>query len=199
MTRKKSKNSSKTPSKKPNNNHNNNHNNNEIYNYICIGVIVIIIIYFICKEQLNKNEGFARKDPKVDKYYNFLKEIDDLQNDLQNDIMSDELDFADETSYNNFLQKYNKLNYDFSALQVLSKSICSRYSCLKLKQKENALKENIDNIEEHKIKFEFEFERRKNAITKNQYKPSDYEKNAIRILGNNSNHFSFFLIGLAFL
>ena len=37
-----------------------NNNKNEIYNYICIGIIVIIIVYFICKEQkkIINNEGF---------------------------------------------------------------------------------------------------------------------------------------------
>ena len=106
-------------------------NNNEIYNYICIGVIIIIIIFFICKEQMNKNEGFQvhRQPQQTKEKHKIKKEITSFKNIYRNIFLDIRAiykigdDFDTEPEYNKFYSLNTKINNNINILKSKKKYI----------------------------------------------------------------------------
>jgi len=169
MTKKKSKKSTKNTDsniKSINKKRYESENNNEIYNYICIGVIIIIIIFFICKEQMNKNEGFQiRNNQRIKEKDKIKKEITSFKNIYRNIFLdirtmySNSYDFNTEPEYNKFYSLNTKINNNINILKSKKKYIItlmdnfiSKYGDLSLnKDNTSSFLEDIIEIAE-KIK-----------------------------------------------
>ena len=128
MTKRKSKKSNNKISN--NDKKSNDKKSNEIYNYICMGVIIIIIIFFICKEQVNKKDGFAVASSdstdaksKINEEINNYKEIYDkiLLNNKK--ILEAEDSMDTEQNYFTFYSRYGDMKDNIGTLKSLGEYI----------------------------------------------------------------------------
>jgi hypothetical protein len=154
MTKRKSKKSSKKISRNDKYiNNNKNNNKNELYNYICIGVVFIIIIYFICKEQLNEKEGFEESSPEKQKIKNELNSYNDIYKKIVSNLnhMLTTYQILDtEEKYNTFHNNFNKVNDDFKILKeknIYIISLITKNSNLITSNQKVMVESNLDSLE----------------------------------------------------
>jgi hypothetical protein len=117
----------KRKSKKSNNKiRKNDKKSNEIYNYICMGVIIIIIIFFICKEQVNTKEGFAvttdnakqKIEDEIQTYSNIYSKIK-----ANRDKIVEEKSMDTEQKYFTFYSRFRDIEENFEILKSLGEHI----------------------------------------------------------------------------